>query len=597
MGCWGAYARQVAPLDRIVSVKLTNERLADVLTAIGQKATITFSYSAGLFDPDRRIDLVAINKPVRQILDQLFRGSLRYKVRQNYVILQKGDPEPQHLFISGYIIDKQTNAFLGQASVFDRITLASAVTNPSGYFRLKLPAKSTSAVLQISKQNYLSETMTVKSRHEEPLSIALTPLPPQVTIEPVATTTPKEVEVTKPEPQEVVITPPSVDTTTTLRRNRKQFDLEKVKKWLLSAKQFVHDQNVQDTLHRTAQFSILPFVGTNHLLSGQVINDFSFNLIAGYSRGVNAFEAGGFANLVLEHVSGVQVSGAVNLVGGRLDGLQFAGFSNHVFGKSHGYQFAGAVNTYWTDASGAQFAGFANFNVQNFSGLQVAGTANVTLGKKHGWQVAGLMNIANELEGVQIAPLNIAQKVRKGRQLGVVNFADSSAKAPIGLFSYVRKNGYRRLEIGYNELTQANLTFKTGMRRFYNIFTGGVTPQDSLKNWVWSYGYGIGTALKLDRRERSLLNLDATFNLLSVGQVPQFNQHTRFQLSFEQRLGSKLTLALGPSFNMLATRPESAAYLQVSKKIIHAVLFDEPFFTNWNVKGWVGYQVGIRWVL
>lgn len=595
---------QTSPLDRIVSIKLNNERLADVLTEIGQKGNFSFSYNAGLLDANRRIDLVAINKPVRQILDQLFKGSIRYKVRQQYVILQKGDSEPQNLYLAGYVTDRQTGQRLAQVSVFDQTTLASAVSNTSGYFRLKLPAKSTIAALKVSKQQYLSESLTVPLRHEEPITISLTPKPQSSDIQPIPTSTPKEVVINKPEAKDVIvpkteskevaITPPAPDSA---RKERKKIDFEKVKKWLLSARQFVHDQNIKDTLHREAQVSLLPFVGTNHLISGQVTNDFSLNLIAGYSGGVGAFEFGGFANLVRGNVSGLQLAGTLNLVGGSLHGFQFAGFSNHVFGESDGVQIAGVANTFWNNASGMQISGFGNFNYQNFKGLQIAGTTNITLGRQQGWQIAGFANIAGELQSVQIAPVNIARNITKGRQIGVFNIADSTTRSPIGLLSFVRKNGYRRFEFAYNELTPFNLTFKTGMRKFYNILTAGISPKDSLQNYVWNYGYGIGTSLKLNRRETALLNIDFTVNAINVGVQKRFNQLNRLQLNYEQRIGKRLTFAIGPSFNTLATRLESLEYQHISKQIKRLVLFDETYNNRWQLKGWMGYQVGLRVII
>ena len=595
---------QTSPLDRIVSLKLNNERLADVLTEIGQKGNFSFSYNAGLFEVNRRIDLVAINKPVRQILDQLFKGNIRYKVKQQYVILQKGDPEPQNLYLAGYITDRQTGQRLAQASVFDQTTLASALSNTSGYFRLKLPAKSTVAALKVSKQQYLSETLTVQLRQEDPINISLSPKPQPSDIQPISTSTPKEVVIAKPEskdvvvlkpePKEVVSTLPPPDST---RKQRKNIDFEKVKRWLLSARQFIHDQNINDTLHRDAQISLLPFVGTNHLISGQVTNDFSLNLIAGYSGGVGAFEFGGFANLVRGNVSGMQVAGTINLVGGSLNGFQFSGFSNHVFGESDGIQIAGVANTFWNNASGMQIAGFGNFNYQDFKGLQIAGATNITLGKQRGWQIASFANIAGELQSIQIAPFNIARNVTKGRQIGVFNIADSTTKSPIGLLSFVRKNGYRRFEFAYNELTPFNLTFKTGVRKFYNILTAGISPKDSLQNYVWSYGYGVGTSLKLNRRETALLNIDFTVNAINVGVQKRFNQLNRLQLNYEQRIGKRLTFAIGPSFNILATRLESLEYQHISKQIKQLVLFDETYNNRWQLKGWMGYQVGLRVII
>ena len=44
-------------------------------------------------------------------------------------------------------------------------------------------------------------------------------------------------------------------------------------------------ENIRDTLYREIQISLLPFVGTNGAMSGNVINDFSINMFGGYSLG------------------------------------------------------------------------------------------------------------------------------------------------------------------------------------------------------------------------------------------------------------------------------------------------------------------------
>ncbi|MCY7351973.1 MAG: STN domain-containing protein [Cytophagaceae bacterium] len=79
----GKSALAQSPLERRVSVRLDNTRLSDALSALARQGDFNFSYASTLFDGNRRIDLVVASKPVREVLDQLFRGSLRYKNRGN----------------------------------------------------------------------------------------------------------------------------------------------------------------------------------------------------------------------------------------------------------------------------------------------------------------------------------------------------------------------------------------------------------------------------------------------------------------------------------------------------------------------------------
>src|SRR5690606_38989007 len=47
----------------------------------------------------------------------------------------------------------------------------------------------------------------------------------------------------------------------------------------------INMRNIRDTLYRDFQVSFVPFVGTNEMLSGNVINDYSLNVLGGYSLG------------------------------------------------------------------------------------------------------------------------------------------------------------------------------------------------------------------------------------------------------------------------------------------------------------------------
>ena len=45
-----------------------------------------------------------------------------------------------------------------------------------------------------------------------------------------------------------------------------------------------------DTIYRNWQVSLLPYIGTNRQLSGNVVNKYSYNIFAGYSMGVRVME-------------------------------------------------------------------------------------------------------------------------------------------------------------------------------------------------------------------------------------------------------------------------------------------------------------------
>ena len=131
-----AFAQKTV-LDKPITIKLSNERLEEALKIIGDRNGFSFSYNPADFDLNRRVTVNATGKAVRQVLDELFRGSAIYKERRNHIILQKAaekPEEPKDIIINGYVFDQETGERIAQVSVFEKRTLVSAVTNQMGYF-------------------------------------------------------------------------------------------------------------------------------------------------------------------------------------------------------------------------------------------------------------------------------------------------------------------------------------------------------------------------------------------------------------------------------------------------------------------------------
>ncbi len=337
---------------------------------------------------------------------------------------------------------------------------------------------------------------------------------------------------------------------------------------LSTARQAIHVENIQDSLHRPFQASLLPFLGTNRELSGNVVNDFSLNLLAGYSLGVDVAEAGLGFNLVRGDVCCFQAAGIANVVGREVKGVQAAGIANLVIGDFVGFQTAPAIN----------------ITAGDFQGLQLGGL-NVTGGALNGWQLFGAMNIAN--------------RVRSGHQVGFVNYADSSATVPFGYFSFVRINGYRRLELTTDELNYGNITFKTGVRKFYNIFTFGTNVFLPNKP-IGSIGYGIGTAWYLGRSNRGDARkwmLDLNFVASRVALERKFLKapyavHPRLSLNLERRISPRLAFSVGPTFNLFFS--PYTGLLRGNETRLPSIDVTTDANGEGSAYGWIGFQVGLR---
>ena len=607
-------AQPTSPLDRMVSVEVRNERMSEVLRQVSQQANFAFSYNPAVVNDTRTVTLRIVRQPVRIVLTQLFQGqAVAWKVRGNHVLLLgEGETkrEPTHFFLDGYITDGGTGQKIASVSIYERTSLASTVSNPYGYYRLKLVRDlPTNARVEVRKRLYMGESVSVGSRQSRTVDVRLRALPvsqpPSST--PVAASTTATVSIALPD-----TLPPQPETAPTLaqadtvrpvvpdslphqsaRIDSVPYPIDPIysppkpsvgerahdlaNQVLAVAQQLIHRQNLDaDTLYRPFQLSVFPYIGTNHRLSNHVINHLSVNVFMGTALGVTGLEMGGFMNLIRADVRGGQFAGFGNVVGRNVYGIQVAGFFNRVNGNStNALQAAGWSNKTRRDANRI---------------IQAAGFSNRTRDLRNSLQMAGF--------------INHARMVRNSLQIALINTAESTNSVPIGLLSFVRTNGYKRVEIGANETFPVNLTFRTGVKWFYNLLTVGMIPTNAVGKQVWQLGYGLGTGVKLGRSWMATLEASSHF----VG-TTQLNQTVgqglpslmlRGSALLEKRFG-RLALVAGPSlvfYNIGAEldNPAKNTLANTRLRIQNTPMVSSLPFTNNGWASWFGWQVGLRWV-
>ncbi|WP_229253716.1 STN and carboxypeptidase regulatory-like domain-containing protein [Dyadobacter sp. NIV53] len=561
-------------LEKRISISITNQPVDQVLQRIGNLGGFSFSYSPDAIDVKAKVSVQATSLTIREILNEIFKGKVGYKERRKYIILQKiainqEGEAPENFNLNGYIIDKITGEKLANASIYESVTLASTISNQYGYYRIRLPTAPASLRLEIRKEDYIARSIPVSKRKDAYLPITLNP----DTLKPISRLSPRTSRFADSLHQKVEIpqfTAPATaltvaDTTHEViaaRRNDKlKKTYQKVQSELVtafaSAKQAINTRNIPDTLHRHFQASLLPFLGTNHELSGNIVNDISVNLIAGYSLGVNMLEIGAILNVVRSNVTGFQLAGISNIVGNDVTGFQYANVLNITLGNFVGFQGSNVIN----------------YTGKNFRGFQVSSVGNVVVGALNGYQLSAVYNYANT--------------VRSGHQIGVVNYTDSTATVPFGLFSYVRSNGYRRYEFASNEFNYFNFSFKTGVSRFYNIFSLGFNALTANKP-LGTIGYGFGTAQKLGKTW--MLDADVTANAVilkrqSIDNIPA--GLFRFSLNIEKKFGNRFALFAGPSINLLTG--DYTGLINTER-----TGFLKPIWINTKPNSWIGFQAGIR---
>ncbi|MET4140059.1 STN and carboxypeptidase regulatory-like domain-containing protein [Pedobacter sp. UYP1] len=558
------YAQQDAEnLSRRVTIKVKNQKIAEVLTQISTSGNFYFSYQGNLFNTDSLVNVSVRNTPVRTILDQLFRGKIDYKENGQHIILRSANLrltiEPDNIttaerlyLISGYVIDTKTGAKVKQASVYEKRLLQSTLTNNDGYFKLRFKGDYNEVILTASKEAYRDTTLIFLSN--------------------------------------ITIKPQGYEDTSSTRKSKVSNLVENmgIGRFFVSSRQRLQSLNLSGFLANSPfQASLTPGLSSHGMMSSQVINKASFNILGGYSAGLDGLEMAGLFNMDKTDVGMIQIAGLFNIVGGSVKGLQMAGAVNSVIGNVDGMQAGGLVNSVRGHTTGLQMAGVMNLVKGDLHGFQAAGLYNYTRKDFNGLQMAGAVNIANgTLKGAQIAGLfNYAKNV-KGVQFGLVNVADSSSGYSIGLINIVKKNGYHKISLSSNELINANLSIKTGTKKLYTILMAGRNISDTAK--ISSVGFGFGHEIQLN--EKLAIGAEYLSQFISTGKWSESSNLNKLQLNLQYKIAKGLAIFGGPSYSIYGTdHPQGSGVKgfkqQIPPSYAHA-------FNN-TTSGWLGWNIGI----
>ncbi|MGY6546419.1 carboxypeptidase-like regulatory domain-containing protein [Arthrospiribacter ruber] len=489
-------AQELPILEKKISITSENESLENLLKRLSQKVGCVFSYSSSVIDVKRTYSGTFNDQPLRAILEEVFAGGVEAKQKGVYVILSPRQISKKELVVSGYVVDENTGKAIRDATVYDPITLKSSITDEFGYFQLAIKNPNLDSVrLVVNKKDY-GDTLLVNDQ--------LNPF------------------------QKVLLKTSEVDLEGVGKSLAKP--MKDAWQWTKKSMGSTNLENVSDTLYRKVQVSLVPFIGTNRKLSGNVINDYSFNVWGGFSAGTNKVELGGLFNTNKGDVKFLQMAGLFNLVGGAMQGVQMAGLTNVVLDDTRAVQMGGLGNFTSGSLQGVQLGGVLNLATKEVKGAQLGGVANYAHSDLSGVQVAGILNIGNRI---------------KGSQIGLFNYADSISGVSIGLLSIVRK-GYRQVEVGADEVLPLNFAFRTGTRNFYNILSAGFRP-DFTDSVTWAFGYGVGAAPRLGKKV--FMNIELSSSQMNLANVAALNLINRAYIGLEYQFSKNIGIYFGPSLN------------------------------------------------
>lgn len=606
---------QSNPLHRKITLRISDARLDDALYAISEKGNFSFSYNPDLFPVDSVISLNVRRTQVKRVMESIFDKRMTYVQVGNHLVIRRRKAatlpvEPPAAYqIEGFLIDGTTGGPVRFATVYEDYKRTSILTDNRGKYRLSVPGSARQVALSFSKRGYRDTVLVVRPSRAKDLTVGLQSIPNFDV--PIAS-------------RPITLVGDSDD------------DLPLVELFVPEKQQRLSDNVLAALASFPIQISLVPAIGTNKLLSGSMNNNFSLNILGGYSHGVRGVELGGLFNIDREHMYGAQLAGLANVVGGNVVGLQAGGIFNHVrgsltgiqlggihnlvsdtlngfqvggignvaTGKVTGFQIGGIYNSASRGVDGGQIAGIVNRSKGDVRALQIGGIANtadsvgiaqiagiLNTAKENvgGFQISGLFNIAKgNVKGFQIGGIyNQAKKV-DGVQIGLINVADSVGGVGIGLINIVRK-GYRTIELSHNEVLQGQVAWKTGNRRLYNILAIGGSLEPGARNWA--YGAGFGTLRNLGPLSLSAEALCYHVNEESFG-PGRLNLLIPGRVSVGINLGAYLELYAGGSINLHITNPQNAQGEFISD------IGNKPFWVhegyNTKVQSWIGYQGGLR---
>jgi hypothetical protein len=596
----------VNPLTKKLSVDFKNIKIESALDEIQALGRFYFSYNSKVVNVNKLITYSSYNQSVTTILNHILGKGFDYKHRGKYIIIQKSEPilyKKKKIILKGNISSSKDSTQISNVTIYEIDELKTASSDKNGDFNLTVSSEKKEVLVLISKENYKDTILKSSDFNDSNFTIYLEP-----------------------------------DTTTPKWKTFLKMDSIPWLKIFYTNKILNTIRNVELTENRKFQFSLIPFVGTNGKLSSKITNNFSLNLISGYAYGVNGVEIGGVLNLIKDTMRGVQISGFGNIVGGKVKGAQIAGAVNYCHDSIKGFQISGSTNIAVKDVNGFQIsgdcniaksineggqvsgafnyskeikngfqiggalncskqvdngfqiAGALNYGKQMNNGFQIAGALNYSKQMNNGFQIAGAINInQNEIKGFQIAGLLNFAKNLSGFQIAPFNFCDSvKSGLPIGFFSYV-KSGFHKIELSYSDYLSGGISFRTGIHKFYNIFSFDYYQHDTKP--LASFGYGIGTQINFNKKVFSNIELSAK-QVFSVDNFSSsFNKKNmlgKLNVNFGYNLGKHLSILGGPELNVFISDNSSTIsnYENFTKR--------RTFYSNKSQSTFVDMRIGYR---
>ncbi len=171
-------------LEKAVNISIKNASINKVISLVHKQTGVKFLYSSDLIQTSRKMDLDAVNKKLRTVLDETFaKYAITYRVMENRILLYPSNTDsvefqPTHYIqqnpafpIRG-IIRNENNEAVANASVTLKGTSLGTTTTADGSFSLNIPHNN-DIILVITHIEYEVQELAVNGRQDLTITLVL----------------------------------------------------------------------------------------------------------------------------------------------------------------------------------------------------------------------------------------------------------------------------------------------------------------------------------------------------------------------------------------------------------------------------------------
>lgn len=161
-----------------ISLNMKDARIESVLNEIEEVSEFYFLYNHKLIDVERKVDITVAEKPIKDILSEIFANDVSYIVSDRQIVLTatQGSKELEEIIqqqtVTGKVTDASTGEPMPGVNILVKGTTLGALTDANGRYTVTVP--SSTSVLIISFIGYESQEIPIAGRSTVDLALTAT---------------------------------------------------------------------------------------------------------------------------------------------------------------------------------------------------------------------------------------------------------------------------------------------------------------------------------------------------------------------------------------------------------------------------------------